>query len=87
VATDDVVRARINRHVKDEAAAIYGAVGLTISDVVRMMLVRTVEERALPFDVLVPNEGTIAAMLAARRGEVVPFADVDALLADLHADA
>ncbi|MEO8803874.1 MAG: type II toxin-antitoxin system RelB/DinJ family antitoxin, partial [Rudaea sp.] len=35
-----VVRARIDERVKDEATAILGAVGLTVSDAVRMMLVR-----------------------------------------------
>lgn len=62
---DSVVRARIDRHLKEEAAAIYAAMGLTVSDAVRMMLVRTVAERSLPFDPLVPNEETVAAMMAA----------------------
>jgi DNA-damage-inducible protein J len=34
------------------------------------MLTRIAREKALPFEPLVPNEETIAAMLAARRGEV-----------------
>jgi hypothetical protein len=42
--------------------------------------------RALPFDPLAPNEETIAAMKAARRGELVTVGGVDELLADLHAD-
>jgi DNA-damage-inducible protein J len=81
-----VVRARINAHVKEEATAIYAAVGLTLSDAFRMMLMRTVAERALPFDPLMPNAETIEAMLAARRGEVVHIGSIDNLLADLHAD-
>jgi DNA-damage-inducible protein J len=51
-----------------------------------MMLMRTVAERALPFDPLMPNAETIEAMLAARRGEVVHIGSIDNLLADLHAD-
>lgn len=81
-----VVRARIDERVKEEAAAILGAAGLTISDAFRMMLVRTVAERALPFDPLVPNEETIEAMKAARRGELATVGTVDDLLADLHED-
>jgi len=87
VSADAVVRARIDGRVKEEAAAIYAAMGLTVSDAVRMMLIRTVADRALPFDPLVPNETTIAAMKAARRGELVSADGVEALLADLHADA
>lgn len=81
-----VVRARIDERIKEEASAILGAMGLTVSDAVRMMLVRTVAEKALPFDPLVPNEETIEAMKAARRGELVTVGGVDDLLADLNAD-
>jgi DNA-damage-inducible protein J len=66
-----VVRARIDQRIKEEATAILGAAGLTISDAFRMMLMRTVADKALPFDPLVPNEETIEAMKAARRGELV----------------
>lgn len=81
-----VVRARVDERIKEEAAAILGATGLTISDAFRMMLVRTVAEKALPFDPLVPNEETIEAMKAARRGDLVTVGGVDDLLADLNAD-
>jgi len=81
-----VVRARIDRRIKEDAAAILGAAGLTISDAFRMMLMRTVADKALPFDPLVPNEETIEAMKAARRGDLVTVGSVDDLMADLHAD-
>ena len=86
MAANAVVRARIDERLKEEASAILGAAGLTISDAFRMMLVRTVADRALPFDPLVPNEETIEAMKAARRGELVSVGGIDELLADLHAD-
>ena len=86
MAENAVVRARIDERLKEEASAILGAAGLTISDAFRMMLVRTVADRALPFDPLVPNEETIEAMKAARRGELLTVGGVDELLADLHAD-
>jgi DNA-damage-inducible protein J len=71
MAANDVVRARIDRRIKEEAAAILGAAGLTISDAFRMMLMRTVADKALPFDPLMPNAETIEAMKAARRGDLV----------------
>jgi len=86
VAANAVVRARIDVRVKEEAEAIYAAAGLTLSDAFRMLLVRTVAEGALPFSPLVPNAETVAAMIAARRGEVERFANVEDLMADLHAD-
>jgi DNA-damage-inducible protein J len=81
-----VVRARIDARVKEEATAIYAAAGLTLSDAFRMLLMRTVAERALPFDPLTPNAETVEAMKAARRGELVKVGGVKDLLADLHAD-
>ena len=81
-----VVRARIDARVKEEATAIYAAAGLTLSDAFRMMLMRTVAERALPFDPLTPNEETVEAMKAARRGQLVNVGSVENLLTDLRAD-
>jgi DNA-damage-inducible protein J len=86
VPANDVVRARIDRRIKEEAAAILATAGLTISDAFRMMLMRTVADKALPFDPLVPNAETIEAMKAARRGDLVTVGSVDDLIADLHAD-
>ena len=81
-----VIRARIDAQIKEEATAIYAAAGLTLSDAFRMLLMRTVAERALPFNPLTPNEETVAAMRAARRGDVVEVGPVSNLLSDLHAD-
>ncbi len=81
-----VVRARIDEKIKTEAAAVLAAMGLTISDAFRMMLVRVAREKALPFEPLTPNAETIAAMKAARRGELAVARNVDDLLNDLHAD-
>jgi len=83
---NSVVRARIDKRVKDEAAAVLAAVGLTVSDAFRLMMVRIANDKALPFEPLVPNAKTIAAMKAARRGELVTVGSAKDLLADLNAD-
>ncbi|MBV8979258.1 MAG: type II toxin-antitoxin system RelB/DinJ family antitoxin [Alphaproteobacteria bacterium] len=83
---NSVVRARIDERTKNQATKILEAVGLTVSDAVRMMLVRTVAEKRLPFDPLVPNADTIEAMQAARRGELTTVGGIDDLIADLNAD-
>jgi DNA-damage-inducible protein J len=81
-----VVRARIDEHLKEEAAAVLSSIGLTVSDAFRLMMVRIAADKRLPFEPLVPNAETIAAMEAARRGEVVRVGGIDNLLADLNAD-
>jgi DNA-damage-inducible protein J len=84
--TNSIVRARIDKRVKDEAAAVLAAVGLTVSDAFRLMMVRIANDKALPFEPLVPNAKTIETMKAARRGELVTVGSTKELLADLNAD-
>lgn len=86
MTTNTVVRARIDERIKEEAEAVLDAIGLTVSDAVRLMLTRVVHDRALPFELLVPNETTIAAIKEARRGETKSFKSVEELMADLNAD-
>ena len=80
-----VVRARIDERTKKEAAAVLKTIGLTVSDAFRLLLVRVAAEKALPFEPLVPNAETIAAMKAARRGELVKVGKPKKLLASLNA--
>lgn len=85
MATNALVQARIDRVVKDEAAAVLAAMGLTVSDAVRMLLTKVAREHALPFDPLIPNAETIKAMKEARRGNLPSFATAGELMADLNA--
>jgi DNA-damage-inducible protein J len=84
--TDAVVRARIDSKIKAEASAVLSSIGLTVSDAFRLLMVRVAKEKALPFEPLVPNAETIAAMKAARRGELKTVGDLDELMSDLNAD-
>ena len=81
-----VVRARIDERTKNEAAAVLEAMGLTVSDAFRMLLVRIAAEKALPFEPLAPNQETIEAAKAARRGELVTVGSPDSLIASLNED-
>jgi len=80
-----VVRARIDERTKKEAAAVLKTIGLTVSDAFRLLLVRVAAEKAMPFEPLIPNAQTIAAMRAARRGELVKVGKPKDLLASLNA--
>jgi DNA-damage-inducible protein J len=85
MAANALVQARIDGAVKDEAAAVLAAMGLTVSDAVRLLLTKVAREHALPFDPLIPNEETIEAMKEARRGNLPSFATVGELMTDLNA--
>ncbi|MGA3098594.1 MAG: type II toxin-antitoxin system RelB/DinJ family antitoxin [Bryobacteraceae bacterium] len=78
-----MVHVRIDQRVKDRATKALAAMGLSVSDAVRMMLVRVAAEDALPFEVRVPNSTTVKAMEAADRGEGRRFSSPEALLKDL----
>ena len=82
---NSVVRARIDERTKRESAAALKKIGLTVSDAFRLLLVRVAAEKALPFEPLNPNAETVAAMKAARRGELVKVGKPDKLLRSLNA--
>lgn len=80
-----LVQARIDKDIKEEAATVLAAMGLTVSDAVRL-LTRVAKEGALPFAPLVPNAETIAAMKEPREGNLQRFDNVESLFDDLHAE-
>ena len=67
MATNAVVRSRISVDVKEKATAILEEMGLTVSDVMRIVLTRVAKENALPFD-LKPNKLTRETMHRTSQG-------------------
>jgi DNA-damage-inducible protein J len=86
MSADTVVRARIDARVKEKAAGVLAGMGLSVSDAIRMLLVRIAAEKALPFEARVPNAETVAAKEELERGEGRRVASVADLMADLNAD-
>lgn len=84
MAANQLVQARIDGAVKEEAAAVLAAMGLTVSDAVRLLLTKIAQEKALPFEPLMPNAVTVEAMEEARKGGLPRFDSVQALMDDLH---
>lgn len=85
-AADTYVRARIDTDTKDRAAAALEAMGLSISDAIRLLMIRVADERRLPFVVKAPNATTRKAMKELEAGKGKKFSNLDALMADLNAD-
>ena len=85
-AATEMVHVRIDRRVKERASKTLAAMGLSVSDAVRVLLTRVAAEKALPFEVKVPNAATAAAMQEARKGKLPAFNTVSDLMADLNAD-
>ncbi len=70
MAENAVVRTRIKVEVKEQAAAVLEPLGLTVSDVMRIVLTRVANEGALPFE-LTPNKLTRETLKKSARGEEV----------------
>jgi DNA-damage-inducible protein J len=79
-----MVHVRVDEKVKEDAAKTLAAMGMSVSDAVRMLLVRVAAEKALPFDVRVPNAATVKAMQAADQRKGIRFKTADALFKDLE---
>jgi DNA-damage-inducible protein J len=81
MATNAVVRSRISVDVKDKATAVLDEMGLTVSDVMRIVLTRVANEHTLPFD-LRPNKLTLETMRKTAQGVEVHQAEDAADLYD-----
>jgi DNA-damage-inducible protein J len=71
---DTYVRARIDIETQERAADALAAMGLSLSDAMRLLMIRVAVERCLPFEVQVPNVTTLKAIaeLEADRENALP---------------
>ena len=83
MSNDTVVRARIDSDTKARAAEALQAMGLSVSDAIRLLLLRVAEEKRLPFAVRVPNVATVKAMEELREGKGKRFGNAEELFRDL----
>lgn len=78
---------RVDDDIKEQATQTLTAMGLSMSDAVRLFLRRVVIDQAFPLELKVPNAETLAAMeesramMTKRRAR---FASADELFADLE---
>ncbi len=83
MSSSTMVHVRVDEKVKVKASAALAKMGMSVSDAVRMMLVRVAAENALPFEVRVPNATTVRAMKSADAKEGKRFQSTEDLFEDL----
>lgn len=83
MAADSIVKARIDSRTKEKAAAALGAMGLSISDAIRLLMLRVADEQRLPFDLRAPNAASRKAMRELNEGKGHRSATAEALFKDL----
>jgi len=81
---DTYVRARIDSVTKERAADALEAMGLSISDAIRLLMLRVADERRLPFEIKVPNARTRKAIAQLESGKGKRFSDVHSFIEDLN---
>jgi DNA-damage-inducible protein J len=86
IMANGIVQARIDNAVKEEAAAVLATIGLTVSDAVRLLLMRIAQDKAMPFNPLIPNAKTIAAIEEARAGNLPRVNSIKELFEELNAE-
>lgn len=66
MAQTTTLHVRVDNEIKAQASEVLAAMGLSVSDAVRILLKRVVSEQAFPLELKVPNAQTRAAMEEAR---------------------
>jgi DNA-damage-inducible protein J len=80
------VRARIDEKTKARATEALEAMGLSVSDAIRLLMLRVADEKRLPFEVKAPNAKTLKAIAELKTGKGKRHTSVKALMADLNED-
>lgn len=87
MAATTMVHVRVDEHIKAQATETLAAMGLTVSDAIRVFLTRVVTEQQLPFVLKAPNAETRAAMQEARAMGKARFPTAPELIHDLEKGA
>ncbi|MES2187056.1 MAG: type II toxin-antitoxin system RelB/DinJ family antitoxin [Pseudomonadota bacterium] len=87
MAATTMVHVRVDEHIKTQATETLAAMGLTVSDAIRVFLTRVVAEQQLPFTLKAPNAATRTAMEEARAASKARFATAQELIHDLEKGA
>ena len=84
--TETYVRARIDSDTKMRATDALEAMGLSVSDAIRLLMLRIADEQRMPFEVRAPNKKTARAINELESGKGKSFKTVKALMDDLNED-
>ena len=87
MAHSTMLHVRVDDEIKTQASEALATMGLTVSDAVRILLKRVVNDQAFPLELKVPNTETRAAMVEARammKARAARFDSADTLLDDLE---
>ena len=85
MAVTTMIHVRVDEQIKAQATETLASMGLTVSDAVRVFLMRVVADKQMPFAIKAPNAETRTAMIGAdetARAHSARFTPADALFDD-----
>jgi len=86
MAVSRMVQARVPGEIQEIASQVIHASGLTVSDVVRVLMTRIAQDKSIPLALFQPNAETLSAFDDVERGNLEQFDSVDSLFANLYAE-
>ncbi|MBF0369433.1 MAG: type II toxin-antitoxin system RelB/DinJ family antitoxin [Magnetococcales bacterium] len=81
--TETYVRARVDKALKERASVVLASMGLNMSDAIRLMLMRVIDEERLPFEIKSPNVLTTKAIEELEQGKGKKLDSKEDLFEDL----
>ncbi|WP_039761127.1 type II toxin-antitoxin system RelB/DinJ family antitoxin [Bartonella queenslandensis] len=86
MASSHVIQVRVPKHVQIAATQVIKESGLSVSDVVRVLMTRIAQDKVIPQALFQPNAKTLAAFAEVEKGDLPQFETVEELMADLNAE-
>jgi DNA-damage-inducible protein J len=85
MANEAIINIRIDENIKNKAAKVLADSGLTTSVAIRLFLLKIIQEKSVPADLVMPNAKTSRAIKAARSGRTTKAKNKKDLFKKLNA--
>lgn len=84
MSNSQVVQARINKEIKEEASVVLASLGLTVSDAIRIILTKVAHEKSFPAELLISNKETLQSIKDAEEGKVYTAHTLDDFFKEMN---
>ena len=85
MANEAIINIRIDENIKNKAAKVLADSGLTTSVAIRLFLLKIIQEKSVPADLVMPNAKTSRAIKVARSGRTTKAKNKKDLFKKLNA--
>ena len=85
MAKTEMIRARVEPELKQQAEKVFEALGLSVTEAITLYYKQVTMHQGLPFSLRIPNAETLEAMCQAReRDGLTTYASLDDLMAEFE---